>query len=44
VTGNVEPVVALVAGVAPQALPGDLLVVERQDIVIGAGGAVARVQ
>jgi len=37
VTGGVEPVVALVAGVAPQALPGNLLVVERQDVVVGAG-------
>jgi hypothetical protein len=38
VTGSVEPVVALVAGVASQAFPGDLLVVEGEHVVVRAGG------
>ena len=37
VTGSVQPKVALVAGVAAQALPGNLLVVECQDVIVGAG-------
>jgi len=38
VIGSVDPVVALVAAVAAQALPGNLLVVEREDVVVGTGG------
>jgi len=38
VIGRFQPIVAPVVGVAPQALPRNLLVVERQDVVVGAGG------
>src|SRR5262245_1147296 len=36
-TGSVPPIVALVARVAAQALPGNFLAIEGQDVVVGAG-------
>jgi hypothetical protein len=38
VAGSVQPVVALVAGVAAQAFPRDLLGIEREHVVVGAWG------
>lgn len=35
---SVQPIVALVVGVAAQAFPGDLLVVEREHVVVRSGG------
>jgi len=38
VIGRFQPIVAPVVGVAAQAFPGDLFVIEREDVVVGAGG------
>ena len=38
VMGSAEAIVALIMGITAQTLPGDLLVVQRQDVVVGAGG------
>ena len=38
VMGSAKATIALIMGIAAQTLPGDLLVVQRQDVVVGAGG------
>jgi hypothetical protein len=38
VTGREQPVVSLVVRIAAQAFPGDFLVVEREHVVVRAGG------
>ena len=38
VMGSAKAIIALIMGIAAQTLPGDLLVVQRQDVVVGAGG------
>jgi hypothetical protein len=43
-TGAVHLMVALVAGVASQTFPRDLLVVERQDVVVVAEGRRPRLR